>query len=314
MPRLFKSDASSSKAMARVLVTGASGYIGQHLSLRLLAAGWQVRGMARSARPRLLQEVEWVRGDLADEQIVTEAVAGCDAIVHLACLPLAASKQNPVEAMRVNGVGTLRLLEAAQSAGVTTVIYASSGQVYGGRAELPNRETVAPNPDSSYAASKLCGENWCRAFANTTQMTVQILRLFNVYGSAADGSLRPTVESIFLRQLLQGQQPVVRGNLDEGRDFVHVDDVLAAIDLALVHQDPGQVMNIGTGKCTTMVELARQCARAVGASIEPRFEMNDQPALRFCAATEEAERVLGFRAQVPIVEGLQRLAKTMYAA
>lgn len=294
--------------MSTILVTGASGYIGQHLTLRLMAAGWRVRGMARSGRPPLLSQSEWVQGDLDDQRTVMQAVTGCDAVVHLACLPLAASKQNPAEAMRVNGVCTLRLLESAQSAGVTTVIYASSGQVYGGRAELPNRETVTPNPDSPYAASKLCGENWCRAFANTTQMTVHILRLFNVYGPAADGSLRPTVESIFLRQLLQGQQPVVRGNLDEGRDFVHVDDVLAAIDLALVHRDPGQVMNIGTGKCTTMVELALQCANAVDASIEPLYEMNDQPALRFRAATEMAESVLGFRAQIPLAEGLQRLS------
>ena len=293
--------------MATILVTGANGYIGQHLALRLMAAGWEVRGMARSIRPPLLSQSGWVQGDLNDAHSIKQAVDGCNAVVHLACLPLAASKQNPDEAMRVNATGTLRLLEAARSAGVARVIYASTGQVYGGRAQLPNCETAAPDPDSPYAASKLCGEAWCRTFANTTQMGIHILRLFNVYGAAADGSLRPTVESIFLRQLLRGQQPVVRGNLAEGRDFVYVDDVLAAIDLTLMHQEHSHVINIGTGVCTTMVDLARQCARASGATIEPICEMGEQPVSRFCAATEHAAHVLGFRAQISLTDGLRLL-------
>src|SRR5687768_5704344 len=120
-------------AMARILVTGASGYIGQHLCLTL-AGSTQVRGLSRSVRPPQLVKLEWVLGDITDIDIVVRAVAGCQAVVHLVCLPLPQSAQDPGAAQRVNTLGTLTVLEAARRTGVERFIYTSTSQVYGGQA------------------------------------------------------------------------------------------------------------------------------------------------------------------------------------
>ena len=100
--------------MARVLITGACGFIGQHLALALMKSGWTVRGLGRSARPSTLEGVEWMTGDILDQRFVDQGVAGSDFIVHLACLPLKESALDPVNAARVNAEGTLRVLEAAR--------------------------------------------------------------------------------------------------------------------------------------------------------------------------------------------------------
>lgn len=294
----------------RVLITGANGYIGQHLAVALAEAGWQARGLSRSPRPSQWNG-EWVQGDVTDAQAARGAVAGCAAVIHLACLPLEASARDPLEAHRVNAGGTLQVLEAARQARAERVIYVSTGQVYGGHSRLPNAEIDLPQPDSPYAASKLCGEMWCQAYARAYGMPMQILRLFNVYGATADGSLCPTVESIFLRRLRQGQPPQIRGNLESGRDFIHVQDVVRAIELALHSPTWEGAVNVGTGVLTTLVELARLTAQVAGKPLEPEIVESDEPAVRFQADTRRAQALLGFQAQVGLEEGLGGLASRL---
>jgi UDP-glucose 4-epimerase len=294
--------------MPRVLITGASGYVGSHVAAALLAEGWGVRGIARSARLRHQPDVDWVQGDVAAPECARPAAAGCAAIVHLACLPLDASARDPVEALRVNVGGTLQVLEAARIEGVARVVMASSGQVYGGQSSLPNRETHLPAPASPYAASKLCGEAWCESYRRTHGMSVTALRLFNVYGAAVDGQPRPTVESVFLRDLRAGRQPRVGGHPDSGRDFVHVRDVVRAIRLALECQATGPI-NVGTGVLTPFAELARLTARVLGEAVEPAMVPTGAAAERFQADTRRAEIELGFRAEVTLEAGLRWLAE-----
>ncbi len=297
--------------MAKVLITGASGYVGQHLALAFAEAGRQVRGLSRSPCPSRLGAIEWTQGDITQAQVARQGVAGCTAVIHLACLPLEASERDPLEAHRVNAGGTLQVLEAARRVGVERIVYVSTGQVYGGHSRLPNAETDLPHPDSAYAASKLCGEVGCQTYARVYGMSVQILRLFNVYGAAADGSFRPTVESIFLRRLRQGQPPQIRGNLESGRDFIHVRDVVRAIGLALHSPTWEGAVNVGTGALTTLVELARLAAQVVGKSLEPEIVESDEPTVRFQADTRRAQALLGFRAQIGLEEGLGGLANRL---
>lgn len=294
--------------MTKILVTGASGYIGQHLCLALAESGWHVRGLSRSPRPGHLDKIEWQSGDITDAQAVACAVTESRIIVHLACLPLVLSTHDPIEAMRVNVGGTVQVLEAARRADAERLVFASTGQVYGGQSPLPNAETDLPLPASPYAASKLAAEIWCQAYTHAYELPVQILRLFNIYGMAANGHPRPTVETAFLQQIRRGQRPQVRGNPQSGRDFIHIQDVVRAISLALTSPPWEGPLNIGTGVLTTLVDLAHLAARVLNQPIEPEIIETGEPCVRFQADTARAQARLGFRAEVELEAGLRQLA------
>lgn len=291
--------------MQCVLVTGAPGYIGQHLVQSLLKDGVAVRGFSRSPRPVGRSTIEWRQGDVRRLADVEQAVQGCDAVVHLACLPLGQSWQDPLSDFSVNALGTLNVLQAARAAGVRRVVYTSTAQVYGFVERLPLAEADPVQPASPYAASKLCGEILCTTFARCYGLDTIVLRLFNVYGTPVDGSERPTVEAIFLRRVAQGLAPVIRGHPEEGRDFIHVNDVVRAIRLAL--DTGGKVVNVGSGVMTTLLELARLVVDISGVQVNPVIEKTDVRPMRLQADGRQARRMLGFQAEIPLSEGLSQL-------
>jgi UDP-glucose 4-epimerase len=289
-----------------VLVTGAAGYIGQHLCMALLRSGYQVRGFSRSEQPAHLSGVEWVIGDLTDKGPIDRVVAGCQMVVHLACLPLSESRKNPLRAEVVNVEGTMRVLEAAANIGVDKFIYTSTGQVYGGQASLPNREDQCVYPDTAYAISKLHGEKWCDYYAKQYHIPVTILRLFNVYGAAVAGTPRSTIDSVFINEIQQGRHPTISGSPESGRDFIYFSDVLSALLLAIkAPVIPGPI-NIGTGILTTYSDLARTAGRILGREdLEPRHIETGEPPIRFQADVTSAKQDLGFDAKVSLEDGLK---------
>jgi UDP-glucose 4-epimerase len=294
--------------MSRALITGAGGYIGQHLCLNLLAKGWNVLGLGRSSKSAHLKETEWICGDITDADVVNRAIAASDAVIHLACLPLEESQRDPMQALRINIDGTLNLLEALRNERIGRFIFASTCQVYGGQGPLPNSELDLPHPRSAYAASKLSAEMWCEAYRNMYQLPVQTLRLFNVYGPSVDDSPRPTVETIFLRQVKSGGHPNVRGNPRNGRDFIHIHDVVKAFLHALDNPFCDGPVNIGTGVLTTIKELAHLATSVLDKSIKPNIIESNDPAICFQADITRASK-FGFHAQIDLENGMRQLAQ-----
>lgn len=294
--------------MQRILITGASGYIGRHLINSLSQENIRIRVFTRRSKPVDLADIEWQQGDVCHLGSVQEAVQGCTSAVHLACLPLGLSFQNPLSDFQVNALGTLNVLYAARAAGVKQVIYASTAQVYGFTERLPMAEDDLPQPASPYAASKLCGEYLCTTFARCYGLNTTILRLFNVYGPALDGSERNTVESLFVQRVRQGLPPIIKGDPNQGRDFIHVHDVVCAIRLALDKTGNG-IINIGTGQMTTLVELAELIIKLTGAKLKPLIESQEVQPLRIQADTRKAKERLGFQAEITLTSGLNQMIK-----
>lgn len=253
----------------RVLVTGGSGYVGHHAVRVLLQRGATVRVLSRSLVD-LPSGVELALGDVCHARQVRRAVAGCQAVLHLAASPLARSAADPLRDFRVNALGTLLLLRAAASEGTERFIYTSSSAVYGLPLAGPVSEQHPAGPQSPYGASKLCGEIYCRTFGQTEGLAYTVFRLFNVLGVPLDERPRPTVDARFIRRALAGQAPIIDHHPANSFDFVDVRDVAEALVRALERDASiGQVCNLAAGHGISLHELALAVCRVVGLSLPP---------------------------------------------
>ncbi|MEX2101568.1 MAG: NAD-dependent epimerase/dehydratase family protein, partial [Actinomycetota bacterium] len=218
----------------RALVTGAAGFIGSHLAAALLDGGHEVVGLddlsdgpranlARAAGMRL------VEADLRDADAVADAARGVQVIFHQgAKRSVPRSIEQPELTTQVNVEGTLHVLEAARSEGAR-VVFASSSSVYGDQERAPHVESMEPRPKSPYAASKLAGEAYCRAWWISMGVPTVALRYFNVYGPGQDPqSEYAAVVPRFITACLTGTPPVIHGDGEQARDFTFIDDVVDA--------------------------------------------------------------------------------------
>jgi len=250
--------------------------------------------------------------DVLDLGRLCRAFVGCEMVVHLACLPVTRCQADPIAGFRVNALGTAHVLEAARRAGVRRVVYTSSAQVYGRPEARPVAESAPCQPVNPYGASKLCGEILCRSAAQEQGLEIIILRLFNVYGLAADGAPRPTVETLFLQAVRAGQEPVVSGHPGHVRDFVHVTDVVEALERALVaRQADGHPINVGTGRGVSLEELAWLVIRMLRRDVVPRIEPPGEPPIVLQADITRARQWLGWTPVMSLEEGLAALAQAL---
>jgi UDP-glucose 4-epimerase len=263
------------------LVTGGAGFIGSHLVRELLSRGSPVRifdnfssGFRRNLEG-LSGSLEVVDGDIRDRQAVQKAMAGVTHVLHQAALTsVARSVENPLETHDVNSTGTLNLLVAARDAGVRRFVYASSSSVYGDTPTLPKREDMPPRPISPYAISKLTGEQYCKVFHSLYGLQTVSLRYFNVFGPRQDpGSPYSAVIPLFLKALLAGGAPIVRGDGKQTRDFTYVANVVQANLLAsTVDGVSTGVFNVGTGNRVSLLDLIRELNSLTGVDRPPIFD------------------------------------------
>jgi UDP-glucose 4-epimerase len=300
-----------------VLVTGGAGFIGSHLVEALLAEGCRVRvvdNLSTGRRANLAHlegEYDWLKGDLVDFDVCRRAVEGVEAVFHDAAIPsVPRSVREPLESHASGPTATLNLLEAARQAGARRVIFAASSSAYGETEELPKHEAILPSPLSPYAAGKLAGELYVSVYAQTMGLDGISLRYFNVYGPRQDPSSPYSgVISLFSKAMREGRRPTIYGDGRQTRDFTYVSNVVAA-NLAAYHADGplrGAVVNVGTGRRISLLDLIDAINKVLGTDIRPDF----QPAragdvLDSQASLDRIGALLGYRPEVDFEEGLRR--------
>jgi nucleoside-diphosphate-sugar epimerase len=300
----------------RFLVTGAAGFIGSHISRRLVAEGHDVVGLddLSDGDPENLADVPEVRlerGDICDAGAVRRAGEGCDVILHQAAMKsVPRSIEEPERTTAVNVLGTMNVLLAAKDAGAA-VVFASSSSVYGDQERYPVTEDMAPRPLSPYAASKLAGEGLCRAWWTSYGVPTVSLRYLNVYGPGQDpASGYASVVPRFVMACLDGARPVIHGDGEQARDFTYVEDVVEANVLAARMPDAarGGVFNIGGGGAATSVnELLAIVAELTGARPDPIREPARPGDIRRSEADIGlAAALLGYGPRLDVREGLRR--------
>lgn len=306
-----------------VLVTGGLGYIGSYVVPDLLERGWRVRILdnyyrcdrATAASLAVLPKVSVIEGDIRDSNVVKGAMNGAEAVVHLAAVCLNKSISDPYESLDINLLGTQNVFDAAAAASVRRIVYASSASIYGNASSLPMRESDRPAPLTPYCIAKLAGEQLLAFYAGRSKMSWLALRFFNVYGPGQPTDAYYTsVVPTFLRRLAAGGAPVIDGRGEQSMDFVHVSDVARSVGLALDSPASGEVLNIGSGKQTTVAELADRLIRAVGAEAESQFRPRDVLVTQREAATERARDVLGWEPAIGLSEGLASVVEHLRIA
>ena len=301
-----------------ILITGGAGFIGSALARRCAAAGERVRVLddfSTGRRDRLAGNplIEVSEGDIRDAAAVRGALGGVDRVAHLAALAsVPRAELDPETAARVNVEGTLVVLEESRRAGVSALAYASSCSVYGDGGERPIVESAPLKPRSVYAVTKLAGERHVLLHHRTGGPPALALRFFNVYGPGQPAdSPYSGVLARFAAQALAGERPEIHGDGGQTRDFVFIADVVGALRLALdkAAGDPGgHVFNVGTGQSASVREIWRLVADAAGASLVPAFGPVRAGDMRHASAdTRSAAELLGFRARIPLREGIARL-------
>jgi len=299
--------------MARtVLVTGGAGFIGSHLTRALLERGDQVRvldNLATGFRHNLVGlDVDLHEGTLTSLDDCTAACRGADLVFHVGALgSVPRSLADPLATHAANATGTLNVLLAARDAGVGRVVLSSSSSVYGNTTVTPKHEGLPPRPESPYAASKVAGEQYARAFWRSFGLETVVLRYFNVFGARqSPRSQYAAVIPRFVEALLEGRRPLVYGDGRQSRDFTHVSNVVRGNLLAAEADGVGgQVFNIAFGGQVVLLDVLGEIARLLGRPADPEFAPERPGDVRDSHADIAAARLaLGFEPCTAFAEGL----------
>jgi len=299
----------------KICIVGGSGFIGSRLASVLLGEGHEILILDPAPPPDDLVDSDRLRhlpaSTLDDDLSAVLTSEGPEVVYHLAVgLPLRVSINEPLRDAEINITGSLRLLEACRDAGVSKIIFTSSGvAIYGEPGELPVPESCRPAPLSPYGVSKLTVEHYVRVFSKLCGMDYAILRFASVYGPGQSTAMGAGVVSIFAEMLLRGETPSIFGDGSKTRDYVFVDDVVQAAALAL-EQGSRQTLNIGSGKPVTDLEVFETVRRAAGATAAPEFtESKSGDASHIYLDCAKARESLGWSATTAFDDGVQRVAE-----
>lgn len=309
----------------RILVTGGAGFIGSHIVDSLVAQGHEVvvydnfsTGLIDNLQDSK-SNIEIVRGDILDYELLEKTMKGCDTVSHHAAqLEIFLSIFSPAEDLKQNTIGTLNVLRAAKTNNVKKVINASSACVYG-QTESASQENDDVTPNWAYGVSKLAAEKYARIYNDYEGLPVVSLRYAIVYG---EREWYRRVLPIFLKRIINGEAPVVFGAGKQVRDFIYVRDVVDLHNRCLENDVVnGEVLNVGTGVPTTIEELAWKVCELAASPLRPVYEQTAEGEFSKMVAGKKrnaaelqtmllditkARRLLGWRPNWSLLEGLKR--------
>ncbi|MBN2238266.1 MAG: NAD-dependent epimerase/dehydratase family protein [Dehalococcoidales bacterium] len=301
----------SKQAAKKVVVTGGAGFIGSHLSGELNKRGYHVvviDDLSTGKRKNLseYQGLEFHEGSVTDIDLLNELFKDALYVFHLAALasvPL--SLEDPLKCHEINATGTLKVLSAARETSVSKVISISSCAVYGDTEIVPIPETAPTNPLSPYAAAKLVGEQYCRIFNQLFGLPTVSMRLFNVFGPRQDpDSPYSAAIPIFIKGISEGKRPIIFGDGEQTRDFLYVDDTVAACILAAETDITGEY-NVGSGTSITVNRLVRMISSILGFDPEPEYCESRPGDIRFSSPDISRIQAIGYQPQYGLEQGLK---------
>ena len=305
----------------KVLVTGADGFIGSHLTEALVLAGYEVRafvlynsfnswGWLDHCSEDMRGKFEVFAGDIRDSGGVRTAMKDCDAVLHLAALiAIPYSYHSPETYIDTNIKGTLNIVQAARELGVSKVVHTSTSEVYGTAQFVPITEDHPLQGQSPYSASKIGADQIAMSFYTSFGTPVAILRPFNTYGPRQ--SARAVIPTI-ITQIASGNKEIKLGALSPTRDFNYIADTVDGFMAALTSKKSvGEIINIGSNFEISIRDTAYTIAKVMGTKIEiisdeQRLRPEKSEVTRLCASNDKAGRLLGWQPKYGGVEGFKR--------
>jgi len=305
----------------RILVTGADGFIGSHLTEALVRAGYDVRafvlynsfnswGWLDHCGADMKGKFEVFAGDIRDSNGVRTAMKDCDAVLHLAALiAIPYSYHSPDTYIDTNIKGTLNIVQAARDLSISKVVHTSTSEVYGTARFMPITEDHPLQGQSPYSASKIGADQVAMSFYTSFDTPVTILRPFNTYGPRQ--SARAVIPTI-IAQIANGEKKIKLGALSPTRDFNYVSDTVASFVAALKSEKSvGETINIGSNFEVSIRDTAYAIAKVMGAEIEiildeQRLRPEKSEVERLWASNEKAGELLGWEPKYGGVEGFHR--------
>lgn len=304
----------------KILVTGGAGFVGSHIidllidedCAEIVAIDNMVRGRPENLADALARgPVRLIEGDIRDRQLMEELVKKADIVFHQAALRITQCAEEPRPALEVMVDATFDLLDLCVKHPVEKVVAASSASVYGMADQFPITESHHPyNNRTLYGAAKVFNEGLLRSFNEMYGLNYVALRYFNVYGLRMDiHGVYTEVLIRWMERIAAGEPPLIFGPGDQTMDFVYIRDVARANILAAKADATDEVLNVASGTETSLNQLADALLQVMGSDLCPehRPERKVNPVQRRLADTDKAYRMLGFKAEVPLAEGLKEL-------
>lgn len=315
---LLSEPAPPSRRSPPVLVLGAAGFLGSHLTTALLEAGWDVRAWGRRM-PGLLpnwalqhEALEIMEGTLGDQESMHQALQGCETCIHLVSTTLPHdSNLRPIADVEENLIATLRFLQVAREHELRRLIFLSSGgTVYGVPREVPIREDHPTEPICSYGITKRAIELHLALEQRLHGLDQRVVRLANPYGEGQRALARQGAIAVFLGKALRGETIELWGNGETVRDFVHIDDATEAIRRLLAYTGKQTVFNIGSGEGHSIREILETIGRVTGRQLD----LVQRPARSCDVASnvlciERARQELGWEPTITLEDGIARFAR-----
>lgn len=301
-------------------MTGGAGFIGSHVVDRLVADRHEVRVLDDLSTGNLENinryiksgKVDFVEGDIRDASVVEESVEDIDVVLHFAAVTsVALSVEKPRFTFEVNVEGTMNLLRACAKKKVGKFLFTSSSAVYGNPKFLPITEEHPTSPISPCAESKIAAETFVLSFYEKELLSSVVLRLFNVYGPRQGVNGYSGVITRFIDSCRRRAPLVIYGNGGQTRDFVHIQDAVDAVLIAMENEyAEGNVFNIGSGVAISIFDLADMIMEIAGVDLEVLYEEARPGDIRHSyASISKAESFLAYKPQIPLEYGLRTLLR-----